>query len=265
MCAHYKKSEMNVIVMFIILMVSALALSGVYYKYASTADTNKAIEVCRLSVLAQSKSESNLMLGGSPFGIQCETRYVVFEKDKVKKGLNPESLKTSSIVYNGKKINSFRQLNDYIVDQVIAEEMRICYYQFGEAKIRPFANDDGLWDDDVCFICSKISFKTSGQEYKGIYDYMDRTYIKDLNMTYIQYLNQPSLSEVNWTDFSNKLYDNNPREGMNISSGNSYIVVFRKDNDFLAGLIEKDGYYVYLLPSTDLNKKSSFECDIIVS
>jgi hypothetical protein len=253
---YNKKSEMNVIVMFIILIVSALALSVVYFKFTSTADLNRAVEVCRMSVLTQSKTE---FIGSSLFSIECNTRYVVFEKDKVNRGLNPESLKTSTILYNGKKINSFKQLNDYIVDQVVAEEMRICYYEFGEGKVTVFANNDATLDDNVCFICAKISFKVSGQEFKGIYDYMDKTYIKDLSMTYIQYLNQPSLSEANWTTFSNKLYDDRPREGMKIDSDKSYIVVFRKDYD----LMSKNGYYVYLLPSTELNKKSGFKCDII--
>ena len=220
---------------------------------------NTAIDTCRFSVIAQSGTATAMTK--SPLDVSCKTRYLDFTNTQVKEGLSPDKKSAIKVFYNGKTITTFPELNDYIVNQVVAEEMRICYFQFGEGKVKDlFANnDDSIGNkDDVCFICTQINFdKTIGSKtVKGFIDYINRTEVNGKGYTYLEYFDAPSESENTWSEFTNKIYDNNPSDKMVFDTSQTYDVVFRKDYD----IFSKNGYYIYFIPMDQLNNV----CDIVV-
>ena len=214
------------------------------------------IEACRLSVRLQSGTEVHVagISAGSMFDVNCNKRYVYIYPDRVEEGNSPENTNPIDIFLNGKKVKRFGELSDYIVNYAVAEEMKICYYEFGEGKVDVFPNNKKWFnaDSDVCFICSEIVFKdVPARKYTGFMSFIRTASIDNLKLTYLQYFNQPSLSEKTWEEFTNHEYNNDAENKIFFDSKNpgKYDVVFRKTRN----PISKNGYYVYVIPSDKLN------------
>lgn len=244
------------------------------------------IKTCQLSVLVQ--SESKVFPGPtgekSPWSINCNTRYVNIYNDRIEAGLTPENTNENlQVTYNGKKVTKYGELNEYIVNQIVAEEMRVCYFEFGEGKIHVF--DNNIWNNnDVCFICSQINFKDipnkiSPRTYTGFIDFINKTYITNEKMTYYEYFNQPTITNgtVPWSFFS---YTIDPEHPYYFNNTQSYAVVFGKQDNRLksffelnpditgsntlspfANLDSHNNYYVFVVPADRVNAK----CDVIAS
>ena len=143
-----KKGILNVPVEYIILVggILLLTIAGVYF--ASTL-TKGNVEICKSGVTAQQFTESKIG-GTSPLSLPCERRFVDFYDTQTTIGYNPEKNKPTKVLFNGKRSTIYPKLNDYIVNQVVAEEMRTCWYQFNEGdEIMP--NNENMIenDDDV--------------------------------------------------------------------------------------------------------------------
>jgi hypothetical protein len=230
-----KKAELSVVAGLILVLISGLVLFAVFSGVFKKATLEEAINVCRLSVLTQANTKGIPGASGmkSPLDLDCDKRYVDLYNDRVEIGLAPESTSPQSIIYNGKKIKKFTQLNDYIVNQVVAEEMRTCYFEFGEGKMHVFDNSldpsiKNTFDkEDVCFVCSEINFKdVKQQSYSGYLDYIKKTYIKNEEMTYYQYFNQPALGNISWSVFFSTIVDDN----FKFQKDTKYLVVFGKED-----------------------------------
>ncbi|MEM4637539.1 MAG: hypothetical protein QXK76_00765 [Candidatus Woesearchaeota archaeon] len=234
------------------------------------------IETCRISVLAQAKLE---LAGTSPLSLNCLRRYIDIYKDHVELGNQPDKTKTISIYNKGKKSNRYKELNEDIVNYIVAEEMRICWYQFGEAKTEIFPNNEklteiiGTADDDICFICSEIEFiDIKNKQYTGLIEYLKNNYPKDKKYTYWEYFNQPSLSEHTLEKYIDDCYKDKIDELWNnnrfvFESDKTYAVIFYKDyDDTLSinpiGILSpscsdeggKSGYHVLVLPTENLEE-----------
>jgi hypothetical protein len=180
----------------------------------------------------------------------------------VELGLNPEHMKPIKLNYEGQTITKFDGLDEYLVNQVVAEEMRICWFEFGEGKIKVMVNDNNPFaGKNVCFLCSEIQFEDGVkiEEFKGLIDYLENTKYDDTK-TYYEYFNQDSISKDTWENYIND--EDNPAKMTDIvlNKTKTYGVVFIRDQRFLS----KDGYYVELVelsPNRTINKV----CDIQAS
>ncbi len=274
-----RRSQMNAVVVMILVLISALVLFGFGQRVFTKYTGEGAIETCRLSVMAQAKTE---LAGTSVLNLECKRRYIDFYDDHVEFGNEPDKTKTISVYSDGEKTRRYGTLDNDIVNYVIAEEMRTCWYQFGEAKTEIFPNNEkitetiGTADDDICFTCSEIEFiDIKNKQYTGLIDYLKNNYPQDKKYTYWDYFNQPSLSEYNlekyltYLEKSDKiktLWDNAP---FVFKTDTTYAVIFYKDYDqaFIAdlfyslGIVKevpgdspagKSGYHVLVLPTEKL-------------
>jgi hypothetical protein len=254
----FRKGQMGQVAALILIIAGAIIIFMFISRFNNKATYEEVINTCRFSVTAQIATEKIPSLGSmkSPLDLNCEKRYIQFYNTRIELGLNPENTRPMTSMYNGQKISKFKTLTPYIVNQVVAEEMRICWFQFGEGKIPVFANDDKSfwWNDDVCFVCSEINFENTVEttQFTGLIDYMKTTTFDDTGTTYYEYINQATLSERSWEEYNQldkhaaMLYT-----PFIMEKGKQYVVVFYKDYDSL--LQGKNAYYVEVLSQDKLN------------
>src|SRR3989338_5222821 len=141
------------------------------------------VEACRLSVLAQ--AQTNKLVGTSPVPFQCNRRQVKLYNNKIE--------------INGQKDTKydFKELNSNIVNKLVAEELRLCWYALGEGELSVFEQDlidPGIitfTGESVCDICAEISFDKSvdsTKQFTGLLDYLKSTKVPDGSYYYFDYL-----------------------------------------------------------------------------
>jgi hypothetical protein len=266
-----RKAQLGTLVKIILVLISAILLITAVVMIYAQVNAKGAIETCRISVLAQAETKipaSPTKGLTSPFSINCKKRYVKFFNNRVQEGNAPESTKPIEVNYNGRLTKNIPDLSSFVVNQVIAEEMRICYYEFGEGQVHTL--NTGI-ATDACYVCSEISFDDKTKEFSGFMDYITKTYIKNEQMTYYEYLNKPSLSSVNWSMTADTLMKKYNYNYNRFSSSQSYAVVFAKSDQrwkvwlyqFWSGFnTEADNEYsVQVVPVDKLN----YLCDMEVS
>jgi len=164
----------------ILILVIALILIVFIGKVTLFGKERSDVEICRLSVLAASKSK----IVGKPLveSIQCETRDI--------------EINEKGIYKNNKKIETFRNLGvsegksdaENKIKNLIANELYNCWYQFGEGKFNVF--DDWNGQTIKCFLCSDINFKEIYSTFPSIdlTEFMAETKIPNTDKTYFQYI-----------------------------------------------------------------------------
>jgi hypothetical protein len=237
----HKKAQWGSVLETILLILGAvlliIAVWGIYGKL----NHKTAEEVCRASVLAQANTKVVGSFSGltSPFSIKCEKRFVDIAPKSALEGSDPVALKPLEIHYNGRTIKRYDSLNDDIVNQIIANEMKVCFYQFGEGMLNAF-DQHFFGNSDVCFVCAEVKFKdiTTQQTFSGFIDYINNTYVPDKKYTYYEYFDQRGLSVIDWgrsiTRFQKNYY---PNDKIEFDSQATYAVVFAKQGRKLASWI----------------------------
>jgi len=239
----------------ILIIAGAIILYMFIAKFTAKSTFEESINVCRFSVVGQTATEviPGIREKTSPFNIDCDKRYITFYNTKVELGLSPGNMQAIGTPANN-NVKKFNRLTESTVNSVIAEEMRICWFEFGEGKIKVFANDDKAvsWKDDVCFVCSEINFEKSveKEQFAGLIDYLKNTKIVEQDQTYYEYINGATDSKASWEEYNS----GNKKIGMYntlpyLDKSQQYAVVFKKDYDFFG----KNGYYVEVVPTDKLN------------
>jgi hypothetical protein len=195
-----KKGQVGKLAAIILILAGAIIMYMYLTQFMGKNTFTEAINICRLSVLGQVATETKLDMtisgAKSPFSISCEKRYVNFYNTKVELGLNPSNMKPLTVDVGGKKITKFKSLTDTVVDQVIAEEMRTCKYEFGDGKAEIFTNDEKLKDSiRVCFVCSEINFDKTVEKkaFDSLITYTNKTTFSDEGITYFNYLTETTV------------------------------------------------------------------------
>ena len=227
-----KKGQVGKVVEIILIIAGAIILYLFISMVTSKSTFDEAINTCRFSVIAQTATEFKPGITGakSPFGINCEERYINFYNTKVELGLSSINMKPRPINVDGKQVNTFKILTDFTVDQVVAEEMRICKYEFGDGQMDVFVNNDYvLHSKDVCFICSEIRFVNVKQSsFSTLVDYTQKTTFDESKVTYFDYLTQKTIYNVSmWIQpFFDAKKD--PYYNLSIDTSKSYAVIIKK-------------------------------------
>jgi len=186
------------IVTLVLVLVIALILIGVVLVWNSMFRDITDVEPCRLSLIAQTYTK---IKGQTMFNVDCPSHKNTFYKDHVELQVE-DSERKRSVIYEGERKDKFDDLaksgidKNYggVVNYVIAEEMRKCWYKTGKGELTLF-DADWFGKKNVCLICSEIVFD---DEIKSYYNYEgDLNYylstndIPDGSMTYAQYLQLP--------------------------------------------------------------------------
>lgn len=247
---------MSHVVNLIIIIAGAIIIFLLLAKLFEATDYVEAINVCRLSVLTQAATELQPTISGkkSPFDIRCEKRYVKFYNTKVELGLSPENMKPMEIDFEGEDVKKFKSLTDHTVNQVIAEELRICKYQFGDGKIAVFGNDERfVLDRRVCYVCTEFSFEpgVSLQKISSLTEYLNKTTFDDAGITYLDYLEEINLYDEYMFRFF-KEDDQDTKDHVIDTSKRYAIFIWRFNRGTISGNLE-DHVGLFMVPYDRLN------------
>lgn len=237
---YHTKAQIGSLIKIILLAVAFILLLALTYLFFVKANNQGNVEACKLNVLAQDTTKTPGLTGtGSGLSLtKCNKNYVYFSDTKVETGWDPDSVKASEVFYNGKKVKRFAELNDYIVNQVIAEEMRKCFYQMGEGKVAVF-NSNVFKSQNVCFVCSEIVFRPDvpqDTEFVGFIEYLKKTSYdaKGSKLSYYEYFDQPGISNISWSSVMPLIMD----EHSTIKPDQTYSVIFTKQDTRMKKTLE---------------------------
>lgn len=260
---------MKAVVTMSLVIIVALVILIVGQKIFVSYGASGALEVCRASVLSQAKISAG---GVSPLSLDCQRRYIDISEDHVEFGNEPDNTKTIPVLVNGVKKKNFAKLDSDILNYVLAEEMKTCWYQFGEGQVNVFPNNmptSGFQpdpDDVVCFICSQINFDKSvaNKKFPGLMNYLNDNYIPEKKYTYREYFNGPSLSKFTWDQLTGEgifdYFEKSPSGDITIDTSKDLSVIFYKEFDTSRlnelgkklvdlGSKKTDIYYVFVIPT----------------
>ena len=255
--------QMNAVVIMTLVLIIALIIIFVGQKIYEKNVTESVIEICRTSVLSQS---GITIADISPFSLNCQRRFVDISDDHVAIGNEPDKTKTVPVMVNGIEKKNFAKLDNDIVNYVFAEEMKTCWYEFGEGQIDAFPNDmpfSQIWTSNVCFICSQIDFDKSvgNKKFSGLIKYLSANFIKDKRYTYKEYFNAPSLSGMNWNNVTttktleNNYFDKTSDNDVIIDSSKQWSVFYLKY--FGTSRLNEAGKTVLRLFGADFDNKEN--------
>jgi len=263
--ARKKQGMENQLLIIILILAAAIVIFIVLTKYITSTNANGEIEICKLSVVTQSATEIKPGMTGwkSPLDLNCAKRYINFYDTKVEQGMSPYNTKPLTIDYDGKKVTKFNGLSDMVVDQVVAEELRICKYQFGDGKIDIFPNNEKLFEGQkVCFVCSEINFKPTVQKqiFSNLVDYTKKTTYAKAGKTYYNYLTEKTI-------YDNPMWDqptlpgDKPLSNLNFDKSKPYLVFVEKYSRSTVDVLQKEGIWIIIAPASDINNY----CDVIAN
>jgi hypothetical protein len=150
------------------------------------------IETCRQAVLFSSVAQ---YIGDDLAIPDCATNNIIFHENYVEVNEDEKEVKI-----NGERTKGFKRLTSNIVNQVVAEELRNCWYQFHEGKMEIFGMSEdklfgipffGISGDEgtICYRCADISFSNdvSSESFSGFNQYLSNT-MPQSQMSYADYI-----------------------------------------------------------------------------
>jgi hypothetical protein len=226
-----KKGQFNQVMILLLILASAIVILLFVTKFVSRSTMDEAISACRLSVMTQAATSWGIVSQSSPLDINCDKRYVNFYNTRAELGLSQENMNLININYGDHKAKKFTELNEFAVDQVVAEELRVCKFQFGDGKVKIFPNDkSGIFSNKkVCFVCSEINFKpgVGKQNFTNLVEYTKKTTFTDAGTSYFNYLTEQTVyNESTWQQGAYTEID--PTYKVRIDSSQAYAVIIRK-------------------------------------
>jgi|TARA_Y100000310_G_scaffold144782_1_gene144034 hypothetical protein len=185
---HQKRAEGRTLIIMIIVIASALILIPFAGKLYAMIVSSASDDACRLSIFAQAKLK-NTLSGTSAVSVECQRKNIIFYNDHVEEHIEekPNNIK---VKIGDKPEEKFEKLDDNIVNQVIAEELRKCWYKTGEGKLDAFA-EGGLLGTNTCLLCATIEFDDSVKDkFTGLVKYLEDNSISinEEEKTYFNYL-----------------------------------------------------------------------------
>ena len=280
--------KLTLILVMIILIISIWAI--VKAAFFSHEDSGVERVVCRESVLRQAATRGTggnwiqmLFKRKSIFDIDCPQYLITFYNDRVAIKSATGDEQKYPVLYQGGVVKDFKGLKDEMVNYVVSNEIRLCWYQFQEGKMDIFnkALGDVMDDEKVCFICDQITFDQTSfqenQEFKGLWDYIHSTENSRIKRTVYDYLadddhicsalyqGQPTCFEgyAQGTQFIETTDDPGgdriyfaPRQPMELnidfSTSNRYSIFFVRQG---LGKTEYSTYFSYVIQSDKLHEQ----------
>lgn len=268
-----KIGQFSQVMILMLILASAIVLLLFVTKFVTRSTIDESISACRLSVMTQAATSFGIISKTSPLDINCDKRYVNFYNTRAELGLSLENMNPINIDYGDHKAKKFSELNEFIVDQVVAEELRVCKFEFGDGKIDIFPNDKSgmLTGKNVCYICSEINFKpgVGSQKFTNLVDYTKKTTFTEQGVTYYNYLTEVTVQDNNmWSQPTydptiwEKIFPKGNYNNLEIDSNQAYIVFVEKAQSSKLDLLHWGRpIWVAMVPAKDIN----IYCDLQAS
>ncbi|MAE42764.1 hypothetical protein CMO93_03260 [Candidatus Woesearchaeota archaeon] len=254
----------DTLILLLVFLVVAVTLffffEGGFSALANTADD----EACRLSVFAQAKLRSSIT-GDSPIREKCPPHDIEFFQKKVEKDDKKILIKIQDETpgYN------FDALNDDIVNDVVAEEMRNCWGKMGKGDLYVFDRSFS-GSKKVCLRCAEIEFNADikYQTFSGLPEYLDNEMPNQGNnekLTYKQYLIK-EYTGISWTIWPPNVWFEQESLQLNekatFDTSKEYIIFLRAFKEPLGSNID-DRYFIFVDEREKVLDKSV--CDILIN
>ncbi len=253
-----KKAQLSVTAKWIIAaMVIIMGILFYTTVFGKTVDMMNR-EACRLNVQAQALTKGvstnpvNLLSGKSNVALKsCKTFNIHFKEKEV---IVTESGKKKKVeVYvEGTKTKRFDRLTNDIVNQVLAEQMRLCWYQFHEGQLdifnKQFLSNFGISGDHQCYLCNRISFDQDVRDnrFEDFYEYVNNTNITLVETSYLQYISQPTMSAKSWIETAAEIGIDKNNMDITFTKDQQYFIMFYRFNK---GSAEKNKFFTYVIPA----------------
>jgi len=164
-----------------VIIVVVPVVTNIYFTISKTED-----EMCRLSILKHA-SVKEITTSFTQTEIDCQRKHYRFFEDRVE--LNNKAIRVTD---RGKRSMSYTNLNENIVNQVVAQELYQCWKKTGKGDLNVFNADLIFLDHRPCIICATIDFDTNERDgYADLYEYLETHLIPSReydNVTYAVYL-----------------------------------------------------------------------------
>ena len=260
-----KKADLSVktVVTLIILLLVASTLTIFAVIISKELKEDSDIEVCRLSILAQAQTRKLPGTGISTpktlTPLDCPRRYIKIFDNKVE--INEKKSKK----YEFKKL-TFNELNN-----ILAEEMRLCWYKLGQGNTDLF--EDSLIfsvTDKTCLVCTEIEFdsKLRGQSFGGLLDFIKSKNIPKGDVSYFKYLTESQknvypLYGLSWDMYNPLGYGISEREPYEstINTDDTYSIYFLAHKPSWVLSFLTHAYYLGIGKGSKLYK----ECENLVN
>jgi len=237
-------------------------------------------DICKKSVSIQA-AVMNAPYGTGIVQTKCKTYNVNFYDDRVEINGKRQSVVDTRLGQSGQVVKKFNGLTNDIVNEVAAEELRFCWYQYLEGKKFIFDRHDWVAilstsQKRLCILCDEISFdpNVAQSEFTGFYDYTKTHEMNDRSYTYYSYYAEGSTictdyspTPINcWESyFADQITKNypsmTPQNTPTFEKGKKYAVVFIMRGLKSAKidiLSESDvDFFSYILPTDELKN----QCD----
>jgi len=225
-------------------------------------------QACSLSVIKHAASKEATLTGAKGSDMNCPRKQIVFYNDKVE--IDDDKIRVQSAV-GEKRSSSFKSLNSYIVNQVMADELVSCYKKMGKGNLNVF-NQKIFWMDlDIfnvdrvpCMICSEVNFKGFDipMDFEGL-EYYLKTEDMNSDTKYYDFLAQKSyllerLNPIKFTKVYRSFGENTEYE---LSTDKSYTVIFAagKTTKAKEWTDSDENYYsTHILKTEEIAKTCSF-------
>ena len=265
---HQKRAEGRTLVIMIIVIASAMVLILFGGKLYAAITGGASDNACRLSIFAQSKLKG--FTGKSPVSIECPRKEIIFYKDHVEEHIEGKS-NNIKIKIGEKLEKKFKELDDVIVNQVIAEELRRCWYKTGEGELDAF-DEGGLLGTETCLLCSTIEFddeviNAGTVPFPDLMIYLENNKIspKGEEISYLDYLSKVKTARgFMWIPIQYKTFYQ--EEVDKIEPGKKYVVFMKsfKTSQFQEKILQfPDTYWVLVGPEELIARKGV--CNILLN
>lgn len=217
-------------------------------------------EACRLNVQAQAATRGvstniwKVASGKSEIALKsCKTYNIHFKEEEVQVSwVDDDKVKQERypVYIDGQKKKTFKKLTNDIVNQVIAKQLQLCWYQFHEGQMDIFNGDFlqslGIKGKNSCYVCNRITFDQDVKDnrFEDFFTYINITNVTTIGDTYYNYITMPTLSDKSWAEI---ITDAGVNEKIPFEKAKTYSIIFRKvggdDPDYFAYVVPSDKYY----------------------
>src|SRR3989338_803072 len=251
-------SKINTI---IILVVSLIILLSIEAPLLAKLLSKEKDERCAATAAVHKATKVGILGGdSSPVPIECPRTYISFYPDH----LEIDQKKTPIAIADGNKkiiVDSYKALNSQVVFPVLAERMRICWKNFGEATGAVF-DRKAVSYYNMCVFCAQI--KIEGTKNQKSISLGGTT--EGLFVDYLTQASMPFNDKKYYSYFTNNLkYNPFLFYTQQIEPGKNYYLVYHNivgyDNAILSG---SDDFHISILDEKQLmDNKNMLKCDVM--
>lgn len=260
-----KKAKIGLLTTIIVILLIFVMLLIVYYRFIPKFLGKSNMEICRSSVLAQSVTMQAVPGGQKMVEPECFTTNIKFYENRVEVNTKP-----IEVLDSRKKdvVKKFDGLTNEIVNEVIAEELRWCWYQFLEGKKKVLSRSFIKFQGEapqICFLCAEILFDTTVKkdEFTGFYQFTIGKVMPNSYLTYYSYYaEEPRICESFgeggcWEDYFREEIAKPTKwetpDKTSFKKDTKYVVAFvKRGQEAYAATIGfgfHENYFAYVLPS----------------